>query len=144
MYFLKISNLFFGPSYRYMYLDKSLENVLVFSTRLFSCFFTKREWSYFNTILASGFSKHPYNNGGRCGFHLRNWNYFLSWSIDASYWCDPASSKPCCTNAKMGWCVSESKCPKNGINLAKYVHAELSDWVLHDKRLVFHILPDNS
>ena len=85
-----------------------------------------------------GFSKDSYRRDELCGFHLQNTGGLFFWGFDASSWCRPDSPKPCCTNALKGICVSELNCPKKGVNLANYLHAELSDWVPNDERFVLH------
>ena len=57
--------------------------------------------------------------------------------VDASVWCRPSSDKPCCSDSSKGICISEQDCIlPNSVNLATYVHAEVSDWILQDKTSV--------
>uniref|UniRef100_H2YJD1 Uncharacterized protein n=1 Tax=Ciona savignyi TaxID=51511 RepID=H2YJD1_CIOSA len=90
-----------------------------------------------------GFSANPYRDDLRCGFNIAlcPWYECLRWKNDASAWCDHRSDLSCCSDKYKGKCVTRDQCiGGSSVNLAEYVHADTSDWVVKDTRckMVMH------
>ncbi|CAK8678258.1 unnamed protein product [Clavelina lepadiformis] len=84
-----------------------------------------------------GFTQFPYREDLKCGFKVSP-GIWLPFNIlvDASAWCKPYDNKPCCSDSKSGKCMTKEACmhSSTSVDLAKYTHAEIADWIPTDKR----------
>ncbi|CAK8686369.1 unnamed protein product [Clavelina lepadiformis] len=85
----------------------------------------------------TGIPIHPWRTDHRCGYRILADRVSFSWPRIASF-CDPQSSRPCCSDQLNGYCVPVTKeltcdCP-NCIDTRKYKDALLAHWTTKDKR----------